>query len=210
MWYVIQVLSGKEEKAVALIRRALERVEDENADDAPEDLQDCHSEGEARRISARASKRTTHGKDEVFVPRYQVERKFHGQFKVVERNLFPGYVIAITRDIAGLNAKLAKVPTLTRILGSEKAFVPLDPTEQAFINSFAIDKHRIVKMSRAVDEGDRIVVMEGPLVGREGMIQKINRRKGTCRVTFEAFGRTLDVEVGLAVVTKNKSSAMQG
>ena len=179
MWYVIQVVAGDEQKICSIIN---------------------NGELKAREIGLEPAL------DECFVPRYQVERKFHGEYKVLERNLFPGYIVAVTNNIDLLNARLTHVPKLTRILGSEKAFVPLDPAEQALINSYTTDKHRVVRISRAVDEGDGIVVMEGPLVGKEGQITKINRRKGTCQVTFQAFGRTLSVEMGLAVVSKTKES----
>lgn len=173
MWYVIQVFSGKENEVCELIQ---------------------HHAGSAT---------TEEGKrilKECFVPRYQVERKFHGVYKTLTRNLFPGYVIAVTSYIEQLNHILYKVPMFTKVLGSDQAFIPLERTEMAFINSFTIEKHRVIRMSKAVKEGDHIRVVEGPMVGCEGWIKEINRRKGTARIETAAFGRTLTVEIGLAVV----------
>ena len=139
---------------------------------------------------------------ECFVPLYQVEQKFHGEYRLVERNLFPGYVIVITNSVDELNEKLRRIRFFTKILGNGQKFIPLDRSEMAFINSFTSEKHRVIRTSKAVSEGDTITVMEGPLVGHEGWIKQINRRKGTARIEVTMFGRTINVEIGLSVVGK--------
>ncbi len=174
-WYVVQVSPGREDKTCALVELA---------------AQGCMHDG--RPVL-----------EECFTPRYQAERKFHGEWRTLQLSLFPGYVIAVTRNPEALNDRLRAVPSFTRILGSETSFVPLDAAEAALINAFTTQKHRVIQLSRAVavSEGDRVVVTEGPLVGREGWITKINRRKSTARIETNMFGRTLSVEVGLAVVS---------
>ncbi|WP_080802543.1 antiterminator LoaP [Arabiibacter massiliensis] len=173
MWYVIQVLSGQEGKACELINS---QIAGERSQDGKPVLKEC------------------------FVPRYQVERKFHGQYRTLTRNLFPGYVIAVTSRVGELNERLGRIPTFTRMLGSEKSFIPLDRTEKALINAFTTEKHRVVSLSKAVIVGDDVVVTEGPMIGREGWITEVNRRKGTARIETDMFGRTINVEIGLAVV----------
>lgn len=175
MWYVVQVTGGKEKQTCELIKSS---VNARFGDDSKRVLQEC------------------------FVPTYQAERKFHGEYRMVERNLFPGYVIAISKHVGELNETMRGIIAFTRILGNNKTFVPLDRPEMAFINTFTSEKHRVILTSRAVAEGDAIRVVEGPLVGREGWIVKINRRKGTAQIQTEAFGRQLTLEVGLAVMTK--------
>lgn len=177
MWYVIQVLTGQEEKACDLIKLT---VGDALLKDGRPLLKEC------------------------FVPRYQVERKFHGSYKKLTRTLFPGYVIAVTSCVGELNRYVRKAPTFTKLLGSsEKKFIPLDRAEMSLINAFTTEKHRVVRLSKAVAEGDSVKVVEGPLFGLEGCITQINRRKGTARVSTTMFGRLMSVEIGLVVVTKH-------
>ena len=175
MWYVIQVASGQEQKARDLIEKA------------------------ARGVRDAAGKLVV---KECFVPRYLVEQKFKGAYRTVERVLFPGYVIAITGNVGALNGELAKVPAFTRLLGGGESFVPLDRSEMALIDTLTSDKRRVVEVSRAVAEGDSVKVVDGPLLGCEGWIRKVNRRKGTCLVETEMFGRVLKIEIGLVVVSK--------
>ena len=172
MWYVIQVTPGQERKTCDLVKASI----DADSPAASRILKEC------------------------FVPVYQVEQKFRGEYRTVERNLFPGYVIAVSANVGELNDALRGVGTFTRILGNDEAFIPLDRTEAAFINSFTAEKRRVILTSRAVAEGDSIRVVEGPLVGREGWIRKVNRRKGTALIETQGFDRNLVVEVGLAVV----------
>ncbi len=180
MWYVIQVFAGREDEACTLI--------------------ELHAGGVMSHDGRRVLK-------ECFVPRYQVERKFHGAYRTIEVSLFPGYVIASTNRVDELNELLRGVPRFTKILGSDELFIPLDRTEMSFINSFTTEKHRVIRMSKAVKVGDRVVVVEGPMIGREGWITKINRRKGTARIETSAFGRTLSVEIGLSVVSERDPRA---
>lgn len=175
MWYVVQVASGREAQACKLINKSA----------------DTH-----------AGTLDTDMLKECFVPIYQTERKFHGVFKLVNRNLFPGYVIAISKNVDELNSFLRKVPAFTKILGNGEAFVPLDRNEAAFINSFTSERRRVIPLSRAVAEGDRVRVVEGPMIGREGWIKEINRRKGIARIEAEMFGQIVNVEIGLAVMSK--------
>lgn len=175
MWYVIQVFTGREGQVCDLIRQAV---------------------GDAATPDGRPLLK------ELFVPRYQVERKIHGTYETLTRALFPGYVVAITNRVQALNERLHKVPAFTRMLGSESSFVPLDSAEVAFIQAFTSERRRVVRVSKAVAEGDRIVVVEGPMIGREGWIVSVNRRRGTAKVRTEMFGRTMTAEIGIAVMSR--------
>ena len=138
------------------------------------------------------------------MPRYQLEQKFHGEYRLIERCLFPGYVVARTKDVNALNRLLGTVSDFTRLLGNGISFVPLDQAEMGVIDAFTRKEHRTVRNSVAVSEDDGITILEGPLVGHEGNIVKVNRRKGIASVQVEMFGRTLTVELGLTVMSKKK------
>lgn len=178
-WYVIQVESGRESHACRLIKSsvddALSTMPERDAEDV---LLEC------------------------FIPLYKAEQKFSGEWRMVEKKLFPGYVVAISKDVGTLNEILRSVPSFTRILGNGNAFVPLDRAEMEFIDSFTNKDNRVIETSRAIAEGDAITVVEGPLIGHESWIKKINRRKGTALIEVYLFGRTLTTEIGLATVSK--------
>ena len=57
-------------------------------------------------------------------------------------------------------------------------------------------------MSEGFIEGDKFIVTRGPLCGKEGLIQKINRHKRKAWLEVEMFGRKQEIEVGLEIVAK--------
>ncbi len=173
MWYVVQVPAGQEARVRVLIERELDGARGE---DGRAVLREC------------------------FVPQYQTERKYRGQWRRVLRDLFPGYVVAVTHDADALNDRLRRVNAFTRILGSEKRFIPLDRAEMGLINALTAEKRRVIAMSRGVAAGDRVVITEGPLLGREGWIAEVSRSRSTARVRVTMFGKTVTAKVGLAIV----------
>ena len=56
-------------------------------------------------------------------------------------------------------------------------------------------------MSEALKDGDQVVVTAGPLLGHEGLIKTINRRKCTAYLELNLCGRSVTTRVGLAVLS---------
>ena len=140
--------------------------------------------------------------DECFVPQYEVQKHLRGEWRTCTAVLFPGYLIVVTDRVDELEAQLRRVPAFARVLSNDGGFVPLERDEVAWIDAFTEKGHRTVGVSEGVIEGDRIIVLKGPLVGREGWIRKINRRKRTAYLEIEMFGRTIQTKIGLGIVRK--------
>lgn len=90
---------------------------------------------------------------------------------------------------------------LTRVLGCGDAMVPLADSEGAFLERF-MDEEDIVRMSEGIIENSRVIIQQGPMMGLEGYITKIDRHKRKAYLEMELFGRTQKVEVGLEIVRK--------
>ena len=59
-------------------------------------------------------------------------------------------------------------------------------------------------MSEALKDGDQVVVTAGPLLGHEGLIKNINRRKSTAYLELDLCGRRVITRVGLAVLSNEQ------
>lgn len=138
--------------------------------------------------------------DECFFPQYVTEMKQHGAWQSTVKPLFPGYLVAVTADAEALEDALTHIPEFARVLTMGEGFMPLMPAEQDLIARFTEKGHRVVPMSYAVKEGDRVVVTEGPLLGHEGMISDINRHKSTAYLRIYLCGRQVGIRVGLGVL----------
>lgn len=140
---------------------------------------------------------------ECFTPRYQTQKKFDGEWQDVEQLLLPGYVIVDTSRPDLLMQTLRKIPDFTRLLTMGETFAPLEERDVEWIGTFTQKWRRTIPMSMGVMEGDRVVVTEGPLVGREALIKRVNRHKSLAVLELQICGRTVAIKVGLGIVGKS-------
>ena len=141
---------------------------------------------------------------ECFVPRREIFRREAGEWTTVRETLFPGYLFVETDDVSKVMERLARVPAFTRLLGkSDERVIPLSQDEVAWLTALMQPLDKVVEMSTGVIEGDRVIVTDGPLVGREALISKIDRHKRLAYLDMRMFGRTKTIKVGLEIVRKN-------
>ena len=167
MWYVIQVLKGREDAMAELIGRVV----------PADEMSEC------------------------FSPKYATEAKIRGCWVPVVRELFPGYLVVDTDDPLAVEQRLLKLEEFARVLRQGDTFMPLEEAEVELIGGFTERGRRTVPMSRAVKQGERVVVTEGPLVGREALIKSVNRHKSCATLELDFCGRKMTTRVGLAIVS---------
>lgn len=172
MYYVIQVKTGKEQQAIDDILK-------NKPDDASFD---------------------------VFAPYRKILKKFKGVQKEIIERCFPGYIFVETDDAKKLFFELYWIPGYTRLLGREADtynFVPLDKDESRMIDIlYSKNSNRITEISNIeVKEGQTIRVLDGPLMGLETQIKKVNFHKRTVTVEFMMCGRLVTSPIGINIVT---------
>lgn len=140
--------------------------------------------------------------NECFVPYYEFMKKYHGEWHRERKVLFPGYVFLISEHIEELYLELKKVIGLTKMIGTGEEIVPLSVKEVEFLETFG-EKNQVVKMSKGIIEGDKVIITSGPLKGNEGCIKKIDRHKRKAYLEVEMFGRMVETQVGVEIVEKN-------
>ena len=106
---------------------------------------------------------------ECFVPRYEVQKQFRGQWRTCTATLFPGYLIVVTDRVDELESQLRRVPAFAWVLSNDGGFVPLERDEVAWIDAFTEKGHRTVGVSEGVIEDHRA---EGPAGGPRGLDQE--------------------------------------
>ncbi len=173
MYYVIQVKTGKEQKAIDDIKK-----------NAPEGEKSF----------------------DVFAPFRKNLRKYKGEYKEVIERCFPGYVFVETDNAQQLFFELYWIPGFTKLLGREADtynFVPLDKDESRMIDIlYSSNNNRITEISDIeVKEGEMIRVLDGPLMGLETQIKKVNLHKRKVTVEFMLCGRLVSSDVAINIVT---------
>ena len=138
-----------------------------------------------------------------FVPYYQQKKRFQGEWHIQETVLFPGYVFLVTSDLKQLMDSLRKVTGMIRLLRTGEQIVPLSGEEVDLLLKLGREE-QLVRMSTGVIENVYVKVFDGPLKGMEECIKKIDRYKRKAHIAIEMFGRSMDVEIGLEIISKIK------
>lgn len=131
---------------------------------------------------------------EVKVPTEMVPDIKDGKERLVERKLFPGYVLVkmvmtdnswyIVRNTRGV----------TGFVGPSSKPVPLTNAE---VEGLGVDE-RAATVDYAV--GDSVEVLTGPLEGFIGLVESIDREAGKVNLKVSMFGRETPAELELAQV----------
>lgn len=140
--------------------------------------------------------------NEIFVIRFNRMKKFYGKWHKESSVMFPGYIFIDTDTPEPAYEELKKVPVFTSLLGRDKQyFVPIERSKEELFRSMVDDNHEIA-ISTGLIEGDKVIITDGPLAGKEAMIKKINRHKRIAILNVTMFGESVGVTVGLEIVEK--------
>ena len=173
-WYVAHTYSGYENKVKANIEKS---------------IQNLHLEEQIL---------------EVQVPLQEVEEIKDGKCKLVQRKLFPGYVLVhmIMNDETWYVVRNTR--GVTGFVGPESKPVPLTPEEMA---PFGIipgesDEPKEIPVEIDLEVGDTVTVIDGVWEGTEGVIKSINPAKKVVVIGVDMFGRETAVEISFLDVKK--------
>lgn len=133
---------------------------------------------------------------EVRVPMQDETEDKDGQRVVVQRKVFPGYVLikmVMTDDTWYI---VRNTRGVTGFVGPDSKPVPLSLEE---IHNMGID---VSKPKLAFEIGDLVKLLGGAFQDSEGVVDEIIEAKDTVIVTVSGFGREVPVEVSIDQVQK--------
>ena len=167
-WYVIHTYSGYENK----VRTNLERK-----------VQSLGMENEIFNV---------------IIPMEKEVEKKDGKSRVVERKVFPGYVLVemIVNDRSWYAVR--NTPGVTGFVGSGTKPIPLTDTEvQQIMHSMGMEEER-PHIDFQLQQTVRLKT--GPFAGQLAKIADINEERGKLKVLVDIFGRETPAEVDFTQV----------
>ena len=144
---------------------------------------------------------------EIFVPRFESMRRWKGEWHKRTERLTPGYLYVETSDAEKLALQLRRVPTFTKVLGNNEVFIPLNDEEVAWLNAFTGGDRRVIEMSEGIVEGNKVIVLRGPLRGHEAEIKRIDRHRRMDELEVSMLGRMKTIRLGLEIISKSPAKA---
>lgn len=141
--------------------------------------------------------------EDCFMPEYEVMWKIRGEWRLVKRLLFPGYLFFVTDDPEALNRELSRVPMPIRLLGNEEnSFFPLTGKERDWFLSF-MDGNGTTEQAD-VDVGATLVAVDLADVALEA--HERTARDGDLVTAYVALAHAhgmVAASVGLEIVRKS-------
>ena len=141
---------------------------------------------------------------QIEVPEEEVKELKNGQFKMVKRNIYPGYVL-VRMDLTDESwSAVRNTPGVTGFVGNAHHPSPLSMDEVEKILA-----PRPVKKSDKIDMrlidfaiGESVTVMDGPFATLPASISEIMPEQAKLKVLVSIFGRETPVELSFAQVQK--------
>lgn len=163
-----------------------------------------------------------------FVPKRLIPEKKAGSCHHVLKILFPSYVFIHTHMTPAMYYELKKLPKYYRLVRSPSFMLDRKynrTTEYQYITDQnenqicdydmyfneideeeirpilqLVNEDNIVDFSSLYVENSQVRVQSGPLLGLEGRIKKIDKRKGRAKVSINLLGEERFIDVGIKVL----------
>jgi len=165
-WYILCLQSGKEDQ---VIKKLNDKVE---------------AAGLASRITR------------VLVPTEKITEIKSGKKRVVERKLYPGYIMLQMDMTDELWFVIRETPGIGDFVGSGEKPLPMEPHEvDRMLNDVEQQIEEKPKLKISFREGESVKIKEGPFENFDGMVESVQADKGLIRVVVSIFGRDTPVEL---------------
>ena len=137
---------------------------------------------------------------EVIVPTEEEVEIKDGKRRVVERRIFPGYILVNMIMTEESWYVVRNTPGVTGFVGMGSKPTPLRPEEVAqILKRMEVETPRVRVTFR---EGDRVRIIEGPFNDFRGTVAEVDMERGKVRVLVNFFGRETPVELDFLQVEK--------
>lgn len=142
--------------------------------------------------------------ENAFVLRRERWAKFDGEWSKHLVTPFPGYIFILSRDATMLDAALRGLSFRVFLVGQQqdRSYAPLSEGACKWFESVTDSQH-VLRSSTGVIVNDELHVLEGPLVGQEESVIKIDRHKRTCFVQVSCAEGVFTQVMPLDVPVKN-------
>lgn len=138
--------------------------------------------GEENKVKQRLDYRFK-GNPSVLVPKKIIKERKHGKWYRRIRNLFPGYIFIHGVLDANNYKNLWQVPGLYKLLCTDREPVRI-PRNEIEVFSHLFDKDDMIQESDIFMQGDKVVIVSGPLTALEEKYLRSTKERGGLACLF--------------------------
>lgn len=135
----------------------------------------------------------------LIIPKRKLTERKQGKIYHVLKKMFPGYILIQTEMTDELYYTFRRIPNLVRVLNSGEPYTKVPDEEMSYTLRLLGEKD-IVDYSKVYLVNSRVVVKSGPLLGMEGLIKAVDKRKNRAKILVPFMGSEKEIDVGIEVI----------
>jgi transcriptional antiterminator NusG len=140
----------------------------------------------------------------IYFPQRRIDIRRRGRISQSAAPVFPGYVFVETQnedDILHHQWSFRRTDGFFRFLRSNQNISPLADRDLELVLHFIKKVGPMAGKSKAYfNEKSRIVVVEGPLMGLEGQIIKVDKRKGRAKIKLDLYDDSFFIDLAFDLI----------
>jgi transcriptional antiterminator NusG len=140
----------------------------------------------------------------MFFPQRKIDIRRRGKFIQTQSAVFPGYVFVEVEDQETILKDqwfFRRTDGFIRFLRSNQNITPLAGKDLEIVLHFIKRAGPIAGKSKVYfNDNSRIVVVEGPLMGLEGKIIKVDKRKGRAKIKLDLYDDSFAIDLGFEII----------
>jgi transcriptional antiterminator NusG len=140
----------------------------------------------------------------VYFPQRSLDIRRNGKIRPSLSAIFPGYIFIEAKnddEIKACQWEFRRTEGFYRFLKSNQNISSLKDRDLELVLHFIKNTGPIAGRSKVYfNENSRIVVVEGPLKGLEGMIIKVDRRKGRAKIKLDLYNDSFAIDLAFEVI----------
>jgi transcriptional antiterminator NusG len=140
----------------------------------------------------------------IHFPQRRLDIRKSGRIKTSLSAVFPGYIFIEAEsdeEILACQWEFRRTQGFFRFLKSNQEITPLADRDLELVLHFIKNSGPVAGRSKVYfNENSRIVVVEGPLMGLEGRIIKVDRRKGRAKIKLDLYNDSFAVDLAFEVI----------
>ncbi|MDR0731098.1 MAG: antiterminator LoaP [Treponema sp.] len=140
----------------------------------------------------------------IYFPKRRIDIKRKGVISQSTPAVFPGYIFVEVdegEDIRRHQWAFRRTDGFFRFLKSNRDISPMTGRDLEVVLHFIKSVGPIAGKSRVYfNENSRIVVVEGPLMGLEGRIIKVDKRKRRAKIKLDLYNDSFSIDLGFEII----------
>ena len=140
----------------------------------------------------------------LYFPQRCLDIRKQGKKKQSFLPVFPGYIFIEAENIEEVTKyqwEFRRTEGFYRFLKSNQNITSLSDHDLETALHFIKNNNSIAGISRVYfNENARIVVVEGPLMGLEGRIVKVDKRKGRAKINLDLYNDSFTIDLAFEII----------